>query len=219
MNATGKWAIASGAALVFAGVIDAAQLPAQEATAIAVGAKTAESSADTLLPRWSISVGTDLTNFSVGRGSGVRGDFFGSVSREWQSSVSRLAFRTELMLGATRTPGASVTRQFGSISELAKYSFGRGSFRPYLIGGPGLYFERMNYSVPCFDLGVCTPSQIPLGYNPNARWSLGLGAGVGADMKIGRSRLFVEQRLNMPDVLSDTENMNYRRPFSFGIRF
>ena len=219
MNAIGKWGSALCAGLVFAGVIGAAELSAQGTTPIAVRAKTVETSTDTLLPKWSISAGTDFRNLSIGRGSGVRGDFFGSISREWPSSTSELAFRSELMLGATRTPGASVTRQFGSISELAKYSFGRGSFRPYLIGGPGLYFERNNYSVPCFNLGACTTSEIPLGYNPNTQWSLGLGVGVGADMKIGRSRLFLEQRLNMADLLSNTRNMNNRMPFSFGIRF
>ena len=219
MNATGKWGIARGAALVLAGVIGAAEMPAQDTTAISAKGRAAEASADTLLPKWSISAGTDFRNLSIGRGSGVRGDFFGSVSREWKSSMSKLAFRSELMLGATRTPGASVTRQFGSISELAKYSFRRGSFRPYLIGGPGLYFERNNYSVPCFDLGACTVSEIPLGYNPNTRWSLGLAVGVGTDMKIGRSSLFLEQRLNMADLLSNTGNMNNRMPFSFGIRF
>ena len=134
-------------------------------------------------------------------------------------SLSKLAFRSELTLGYGRIPDAEFSRQFGSISELAKYSLRRGSFRPYLIGGPGLYFERMNYSVPCFAIGVCTPSQIPLGYNPDTRWSLGLGVGVGADIKLGRSRLFVEQRLDMPQLLSNTHDINNRMPFNFGIRF
>ena len=218
MDVIGRWTIARVAGLVFAGLVGA-ELSAQEATAIAIKAKGAESSADTLLPKWSISAGTDFRNLSIGRGSGVRGDVFGSVSREWKSSSPKLAFRSELALGYSRIPGAAFTRQFGSISELAKYSFGAGSFRPYLVGGPGLYFERMNYSVPCFDVGVCTPSQIPLGYNPDTRWSLGLGLGVGADMKLGRSRLFVEQRLNMPELLSNAHNMNNRMPFNFGIRF
>jgi hypothetical protein len=215
MNATGKSGIAKAAGVVVAGLVAAAALPAQDTIATA-GAKAAS---DTLLPKWSISAGTDFRNLSLGRGSGVRGDFFGSVSREWQSSSPNLAFRSELGLGYSRIPGAAFTRQFGSISELAKYSFGRGSFRPYMIGGPGLYFERMNYSVPCFDVGVCTPSQIPLGYNPDTRWSLGLGVGVGADIKLGWSKLFVEQRLNMAQLLSNTRDMNNRMPFSFGIRF
>jgi len=217
MNARGRRTLATAARLVVAVLVGAAELQAQEGGAAAVGASPRESS-DTL-PKWSISAGIDFRNLSLGRGSGVRGDFSGSLSREWQSSKPKLAFRSELALGYSRTPGAAFSRQFGSISELAKYFFRRGSFRPYVIGGPGLYFERNDYSVPCFDVGACTPSQIPLGYNPDTRWSLGLALGVGADFTLGRSRLFVEQRLDMPQLLSNTHDMNNRMPFNFGIRF
>ena len=71
MNATCKWGLARGAGLVWAAVIGAVELPAQETTAIAVRGKAAQSSLDTLLPKWSISPGTDFRNLSIGRGSGV----------------------------------------------------------------------------------------------------------------------------------------------------
>ncbi len=135
MKGIGKWEIAQAALFAFAGLIGAASLAAQESTALGVGAKAAESSRDTV-PKWSISAGTDFRNLSIGRGSGLRGDFFGSIAREWQSSNPKLAFRSELTLGYSRIPGAAFSRQFGSISELAKYSFRRGSFRPYVVGGP-----------------------------------------------------------------------------------
>lgn len=220
MTATHMSSGATVSVLLLAAVMGGTGLAAQEPAATRATPVKSESTPDTAWPKWSVSLGTDINDLSIGGGARVRINVLGAVSREWQTSASRLAFRTELVLGASRMAGGSYSSQFGSISELAKYSFGSGSFRPYLIGGPGIYFERFNYSyVPCFQVGYCTPSQIPVGYNPTTRWSMGMTGGVGFDMKVGRLRLFLEQRLNMPEVLSNWGNGEFRMPFSSGIRF
>lgn len=207
-------------ALLLAAVMGGTDLAAQEPATTSATPANNTPSADTSQPKWAVSLGTNISNLSIGRGAGVRADFLGALSREWQTSGPQLAFRTELMLGGTRLAGGTFYRQFGSISEMAKYSFRSGTFRPYLIAGPGIYFERLTYSyVACFQVGYCTPSQIPIGYNPATRWSLGLSGGAGFDMKLGRSRLFLEQRLTMPGALSDWGNGEFKLPLSFGIRF
>jgi outer membrane protein with beta-barrel domain len=77
------------------------------------------------------------------------------------------------------------------------------TFRPYLIGGAGVYNTKLT--------GQDDPSDILGGGTTD----FGLNAGVGFDFKAGGAGLFVEGRFH--DVFTDGENLKFI-PITLGIR-
>jgi hypothetical protein len=79
-------------------------------------------------------------------------------------------------------------------------------FRPYLIGGGGVYNLK---TTGTNDLG-------PLFDTDNSTTKFGLNAGAGFDFKAGSAGLFIEGRFH--DVFTSGENVKFL-PITVGIRF
>ena len=93
---------------------------------------------------------------------------------------------------------------YGTANVVYKFKSSEDSkFRPYLIGGGGVYnFKATGDDVP--DVG------------DNSTTKFGLNAGAGFDIKAGAAGLFVEGRFH--DIFTDGENTKFI-PITVGVRF
>lgn len=178
--------------------------------------------------QWSGSIGADP--FVDGSASPkLEERFVAALAREWSRPGSRLAWRAELsagrqptttlLLNSTEGCGAcSITsgRGFGEVSATAVYSFRRGhSFRPYFLGGPGLFALRSTYSahgvVMSFpDIGDKATKTV---------WSLGATAGAGVAFRLFGREMFVEQKWLLPEPTTGYRRSSGIHPLSIGIKF
>jgi hypothetical protein len=183
--------------------------------------------------RWLVAVGTDPFEFDLRtRDPGVHGQLFGTLGRQWSRATSGLGFRGQLTAGADLPHGLRFAdegcgecevhyrRAFGTLAGLATYEWRRGrAIQPYVLGGPSLHFERTGGTV---DGGNITPSgagQLPPPLS-TTRWSLGVGVGAGVAVRKGRSSLFIEHSLQMPEAVSNWQGRDrVTRPLSIGFRF
>lgn len=78
------------------------------------------------------------------------------------------------------------------------------TFRPYLIGGGGVYNTKLT--------GADDPSNVL----PGGTTDFGLNAGAGFDFKAGGAGLFIEGRFH--DIMRDGEDLKFI-PVTLGIRF
>ena len=211
----------AGSAFIGFALAAAGTLQAQDINSLPLKVDTAVKAASTV-PAWSLGVGADLGGIQLTRRMHLWGDVMGIVSREWPTSRSHIAFRTQLLVGASTISSPQYRKQFGSLSEQIKYSFGPASFRPYVAAGPGLYFERISSQPDCVRTGACTFAQFAAGppYFNTTTWSLGVGGALGIDMKVWKANLFIEQGLHVPEILSNWDQRDKTSaPFSIGFRF
>jgi opacity protein-like surface antigen len=153
------------------------------------------------------------TDFSLGAGIAVPlGDFDDVVKIGWQGMAGVSFWPQSLPVGIHVDGSFS---QFGDESPLdiksqliygtvnAVYQFETSeasSFRPYLVGGGGVYNAKETGSDA---LGGSTTK-------------FGVNAGAGVDFKVGGARLFVEGRFH--DVFVEGPNLQIF-PINLGIRF
>ena len=174
--------------------------------------------------KWSASVGIDPTKTD---GSlNLSENFAAAIAKQWSRSGSRIGFRAQLSTG--REPatlrafnvlecGDCVLKQIRRYQELsgaAVLTFRNNhSFRPYILGGPGIYRVTTSY----FARGVV----IGNGNNPSTSsvWSLGLTAGVGASLKLFGKDFFIEQRIIWPQATTGYRTGPVPVPFSIGVKF
>ena len=95
----------------------------------------------------------------------------------------------------------------GTANIVFKFKTSEGTaFRPYLIGGGGVYnFKTTGTN----DLGTIVSTD-------NSTTKFGLNAGVGFDFKAGGAGLFIESRFH--DVFTSGEDLKFI-PITVGIRF
>ena len=111
-------------------------------------------------------------------------------------------------------PGVDVSRRYAGLTGGLSYEMFRVSrFSPYLTGGAGLYRDELRSSVHC-DNFACTPTQQSA--RRIGRTSLGINAGLGMNISLGKRVFFIEQQLHAFDLRRFEQGVN---PFSFGIRF
>jgi hypothetical protein len=188
--------------------------------AVAVPLSAQDAAKTDSLSGWSVSVGFDPMAHTYR--SRFSENFTGAVAREWARKNSGLGFRTQLAFGTTPTSNTilrgctgcivHLRRSFAELSTTATYTFRRTSnLKPYVLAGPALYGVRSAYGVSGAVLG--NPDD-----NSSLVWSLGATAGAGLGFTIFGTKIFVEQRIFVPEA-STSRGSLVVRPFTLGIRF
>jgi opacity protein-like surface antigen len=190
-------------------------------SAICVGPLSAQDAVKTdSLTGWSVSVGFDPMAHTYR--SRFSENFTGAVARDWARKNSGLGFRTQLAVGTTPTSNTilrgctgcivHLRRSFAELSTTATYTFRRTrNFKPYVLAGPALYGVRSAYGISGAVLG--NPDD-----NSSLVWSLGATAGAGLGFTIFGTKMFLEQRIFVPEA-STSRGSLVVRPFTLGIRF
>jgi hypothetical protein len=180
-------------------------------------------------PKWSFSLGVDPTHFDLRNPDpGVEARMVANLTRSWQSANSRFARHISMMLGtdAPREWNTSSdpqcfcstrsTMRYAGLTAGASYDLFRAwRFTPYVIGGTGVYYTSSRIEPTD---GVLTTAE--LGYYQNGfvqkGFSVGLNAGLGIKVRLGKRQLFIEQMLHSFDI-GELNRGVY--PFNIGIRF
>lgn len=185
-------------------------------------------------PRWIGSLGIDPFNVDLRtRDPGVRGQLFATLGHQWARRGSGFGLRAQMTIGADLPTGLRVgegrcgncevgySRTFGALAGLAGYEWRRSAaIRPYVFGGPSLHVARTGFTLKGGAIRQSDVADVPLP-SPATRWSAGITSGIGVALGLGRSTLFLEQWLQLRQVLSNMSVGRDRvvRPLSVGIRF
>lgn len=231
-NLVSRWSVRSqGASACTAGVRLAICVALWGSIATRAQAQQAQSHPE--VASWMGSFGIDPFNLDLRtRDPGVQGQLFATLGHEWARRASSLGLRAQLTVGADLPRGlrfgddqcgkceVGYRRSFGALAGLVTYGWrGSRAIRPYVVGGPSLQVARNGFTVK----GVLRQSDVAEVPLPMAttRWSAGVTTGMGVAIQMGRSTLFVEQWLQLPEVLSNMSMARDRvvRPLSIGIRF
>jgi hypothetical protein len=182
-------------------------------------------------PHVGIAVGVDADLY--GRGRSTLG-YYAQGGLEWRQRAGGLGLRADLVYfqRSENYPGrgycfTACTRssrldQLG-IAASATYAFLRRlPVRPYLLTGVGLYGARtrQSLSVPvagCGPFDVCDTR--PLGTATGRAYGLGVHAGGGLALDVGRVHLFTETRYHLIDWGSPGLYGGLRQPILVGLRF
>ena len=170
-------------------------------------------------PKWSLSLGTDLTDFDLRtRDPGVHARVVGNLTRTWQSPGSRFGRHISLMLGADSPQSQEncygcwnrVGKRYASLTAGSSVDlFHVWKLTPYVQSGAGVYYTKLTGDV---NGAAVIPSPI---YN-RSRFSLGVNGGLGIKARFGSHEFFVEQILHAFDAREIDRGVY---PFNFGFRF
>ena len=172
-------------------------------------------------PKWSLSLGVDPTDFDLRtRDPGVNARVVGTLTRSWQAPGSRFSRQLSLMVGAD-APRGGLENCYGCWSRVSKQYLGLtgggsadlfrlGRFTPYLHGGVGLYYTRLNGN-PYNGAVLFYDPQFNRNY-----LSLGVNGGLGIKARLGSHEFFIDQTLHAFDAHTIDRGVY---PLSIGIRF
>jgi hypothetical protein len=141
----------------------------------------------------------------------------GHVGSRWSLRFGADYRRTTTAYSDTRWEdfGAAVTARYGKRS---------GPIRPYLLGGVGVADLRTRGRWLKYDSAIGTVSgPVDSSFTTLSRWNGSITSGFGADVPLGRLRLFTEARANFyPARLSGAsqlQGMRFTKALYFGVRF
>lgn len=186
--------------------------------------------------RWWIAVGADPYALDLRtRDPGVRGEVLAVAGRDiWRTRGDRVGARVLATFGSDLPRGVDVssatcreckftyTRRFASLDVMATGGFApRPGWQAYALVGPSANVVRTGGSQAG---GAFTSVELGAAPLPQSHtfWSLGMSTGVGLGMPVAGGRLFVEQWLQAPGVLSREQSArddNVRAPLVVGFRF
>jgi opacity protein-like surface antigen len=153
-------------------------------------------------------------------------NFAAAIAKQWSRPGRRLGFRVQLAGG--REPSTTQrfnilecdvcsltrTQRYAELNAAAVLTFRNNHrFRPYVLGGPGIYRVSTSYLARGTVLGsVENPSS-------SSYWSLGVTAGAGASLRLFGKELFVEQRILLPQATTGYRMGPVPHPLSIGVKF
>ncbi|MFL5469089.1 MAG: hypothetical protein ACJ8AE_04770, partial [Gemmatimonadaceae bacterium] len=182
-------------------------------------ATTAAQSEPVELPKWSLSLGADPTEFDLRtRDPGVQARVVGTLTRTWQSPASRFGRQISLMLGADSPHNSEncygcwtrVGKRYAALTAGTSMNLFRvWRFTPYVQSGAGIYYTRLTGPVNGANM---FPSPL---YN-RSHFSLGVNGGLGIKARFGSHEFFVEQMLHAFDVREIDRGVY---PLKIGISF